>query len=99
MYTHVLGLTISALILAYGAGDAIAQDRMAPQSDQQQTQSHPMGEGGAGTMRQGGMMGGGMMGHGMMGGGAIGRNNLIAGVSGGSRTNFQGNGRQQRWPA
>ena len=72
MYTHVLGLTISALILAYGAGDAIAQDRMAPQSDQQQTQSHPMGEGGAGTMRQGGMMGGGMMGHGMMGGGAMG---------------------------
>jgi hypothetical protein len=62
MYTHVLGLTISALILAYGAGNAIAQDRMAPQSDQQQTHSHPMGEGGAGTTRQGGMMGGGAMG-------------------------------------
>jgi len=72
MYTHVLGFMISALILAYGAGDAIAQERMAPQADQQQMQSHPMGEGGAGTMRQGGMMGGGMMGHGMMCGGAMG---------------------------
>jgi hypothetical protein len=27
MYTRVLGLTISALILAYGAVGAIAQDR------------------------------------------------------------------------
>ena len=61
MYTRVLGLTISALILAYGAGDAIAQDRMTPQPDQQQTQSHPMGQAGAGTMGQGGMMGRGMM--------------------------------------
>jgi hypothetical protein len=98
MYTHVLGLTISALILAYGAGDAIAQDRMAPQSDQQQTQSHPMGEEGTGTMGQG-MMGQGMMCRGMMGGSAMGspmmfrmirtdgrrrRGNFIAGVSGGS---------------
>jgi hypothetical protein len=62
MYTRVLGLMISALILAYGAVGAIAQDRMTPQPDQQQTQSHPMG---------GGMMGGGMMGRGMMGGGAM----------------------------
>jgi hypothetical protein len=74
MYTRVLGLTISALILASGALSAIAQDRMTPQPDQQQTQPHPMGQEGAGMMGQGmgggmgrGMMGG-MMGHGMMGG-------------------------------
>ena len=86
MYTRVLGLTISALILAYGAVGAIAQDRMTPQPDRQQTQSHPTGQEGTGTMGQGsmtgggaeggmmgrGMMGGGMMGHGMMGGGAMG---------------------------
>ena len=86
MYTRVLGVTISALILAYGAVGAIAQDRMRPQPDQQQTQSHPMGQEGTGRMAQGsmtgggadggmmgrGMMGGGMMGHGMMGGGAMG---------------------------
>jgi hypothetical protein len=68
MYTRVLRLTMS-LILAYGASAAIAQDRMTPQPDQQQTQSHPMGQQeGAGMMG----MGGGMMGHGMMGGGAMG---------------------------
>jgi hypothetical protein len=86
MYTRVLGVTISALILAYGAVGAIAQDRMRPQPDQQQTQSHPTGQEGTGRMGQGsmtgggaeggmmgrGMMGGGMMGHGMMGGGAMG---------------------------
>src|SRR4249919_2772174 len=73
MYTRVLGLTISALILAYGAVGAIAQDRMTEQPDQQQMQSHPMDHEDAGTMGQGGMMGRGMMGghmtgHGMMGG-------------------------------
>ena len=67
MYTRVLELTISALILASGAVGAIAQDRMTPQPDQQQTQSHPMGQEGSGTMGQGRMMG-----HGMMGGGAMG---------------------------
>jgi hypothetical protein len=77
MYTRVLGLTISALILAYGAVGAIAQDRMTQQPDQQQMQSHPMGQEDAGTMGQGGMMGRGMMGghmtgRGMMGGGAMG---------------------------
>ena len=50
MYTRVLGVTISALILAYGAVGAIAQDRMRPQPDQQQTQSHPMGQEGTGRM-------------------------------------------------
>ena len=72
MYTRVVRLTISALILAYGAVAAMAQDRMTPQPDQQQTQSHHMGQEGGGTIGQGGMMGGGMMGHGMMGGGAMG---------------------------
>jgi len=72
MYTHVLGLTTSALILAYGAVGAIAQDRMTSEPDQQQAQSRPMGHEGAGTIGQGGMMGGGMMGRGMMGGGAMG---------------------------
>ena len=67
MYTRVLGLTISALILAYGAVGAIAQDRMTQQPDQQQMQSHPMGQEDAGTMGQGGMMGRGMMGGGAMG--------------------------------
>ena len=67
MYTRVLGLTISALILAYGAFGAIAQDQMTQQPDQQQMQSHPMGQEDAGTMGQGGMMGRGMMGGGAMG--------------------------------
>ena len=78
MCTRVLGFTMSALILAYGAlgAIAIAQERMTPQPDQQQTQSHPMSEEGTGTTGQGmmcrGMMGGGMMGGGMMGGSATG---------------------------
>jgi hypothetical protein len=66
MYTRVLGLTISALILAYGAVGAIAQEKT-QQPDQQQMQSHPTGQEGAGTMGQGGMMGRGMMGGHMTG--------------------------------
>ena len=38
MYTRVLELTIYALILAYGAVGAIAQERMTQQPDQQQMQ-------------------------------------------------------------
>ena len=72
MYTRVLGVTVSALVLAYGAVGALAQDQMPLQPDQQQAQFHPMGQEGAGTMEHGGMMGGGMMGRGMMGGGAMG---------------------------
>ena len=72
MYRRVLGLTISALMLAYGAVGAIAQDRMTSQPDQQQAQSHPLGHEGAGTAGQGGMMGGGMMGRGMMSGDGLG---------------------------
>ena len=67
MYRLLLGLTISALMLAYGAVGAIAQDRMTSQPDQQQAQSHPMGHEGAGTMEHGGMMGRGKMGGGAMG--------------------------------
>ena len=66
MYRRVLGLTTSALILAYGTVGAMAQDRMTPAPDQQM-QSHPMGQEGAGTTMGGGMMGRGMMGRGMMG--------------------------------
>ena len=69
---RVLGLTISALILAYGAVGAIAEDRMTQQPDQQQMQSHPMGQEDAGTMGQGGMMGRGMMGGHMTGRGMMG---------------------------
>jgi hypothetical protein len=67
MYTRVLGLTVSAIILAYGAVSAIAQDRPTTRPDQQQMQAHPMGQEGASPMRQGGRTGGGMMGPGMMG--------------------------------
>jgi hypothetical protein len=72
MYARVLGLTISAVILAYGADGALAQDRMMPQPVQQQAQSQPTGQEGSGMMGHGGTMAGGMMGHGMMGGGAMG---------------------------
>jgi Ca2+-binding EF-hand superfamily protein len=71
MYARILGLTISALILAYGSVGAIAQDRMMPQPVQQQMQSPPTGQEGAGMMGHGGMMGG-SMGRGMTGGGAMG---------------------------
>ena len=70
MYARVLGLTISALILASGAVGALAQDRMMPQPVQQLAQAQPTGPEGSGMMRHG-MMGGGM-GHGMMGEGMMG---------------------------
>ena len=71
MYSRILALTTSALILAYGTVGAFAQNQMAPQPDQQQMQSHPMGQERAGTMGHGDMMGD-MMGRGMMGGGVTG---------------------------
>jgi hypothetical protein len=83
MYTRVLGLAISALILAYGAVGAIAQDRATPQSDQQQMQSHPMGHDETGTTAQGGTMQGGMMGHGMMGHEMMGGHMMGRGMMGG----------------
>lgn len=67
MYGRILGLTTSVLILAYCTVGAFAQNQMTPQPDQQQMQSHPMGQEGAGTMGHGGMMGHGMMGGGQMG--------------------------------
>lgn len=72
MYTRVLGLTVSAVILTYGVVGAMAQERMTTQPDQPQVQSHPMGQEGASPMGQGGMMGGGMMGHPMMRAGMMG---------------------------
>jgi hypothetical protein len=76
MYSRIFGITTSALILAYGTVGAFAQNQATPQPEQQQMQSHPMGQEGAGAMGHGSMMGGGMMEHmmgrGMMGGGAMG---------------------------
>jgi hypothetical protein len=71
MYARVLGLTISAVILACGPVAALAQDQTMPQPVQQLAQAQPTGQEGSGMMGRG-MMGGGMMGHGMMGGGAMG---------------------------
>ena len=75
MQQHVLVLTTSAFILAYGAIAASAQGPMMPmpQPDQLQTQQQPMGQGRPGMMEQGDMMGRGMMGQGgMMGRGMMG---------------------------
>jgi EF hand len=69
MYSRILGLATSALILAYGTVGAFAQDQMTPQPDQQQMQ-HPMGH--EGTIGHGSMMGHMMEHHGMMGGGMMG---------------------------
>ena len=82
MYTRVLGLTISALILAYGAVGAMAQDQATPKSDQQHWQSYPMGHEETGTTEQGGMMQGGMMGHERMGGHMMGRGMMGRGAMG-----------------
>ena len=71
MYARALELTISAVMLTYGAVGALAQDRMIPQPVQQQAQAQPTGQEGSGMMGHG-MMGGGMMGRGMVGGGAMG---------------------------
>ena len=70
---RVLGITISALTLAYGGVGAMAQSQ-----PDQQGHSHSADQGGGGTttgqgdMMSGGMMGRGMMGRGMMGGGMMG---------------------------
>ncbi|MEH2513658.1 hypothetical protein V1291_005012 [Nitrobacteraceae bacterium AZCC 1564] len=80
MGTRILGITVSALILAYGVVGATAQERMTPQTGQQQMQSEQEEdeEGGSTTGQGGGMMERGamergmrahMMRHGMMGGG------------------------------
>ena len=64
---RVLGITISALTLAYGTVGAMAQ----PQPDQQ-AHSHSTDQRSGGATAQGDMMCGGMMGRGMMGGGMMG---------------------------
>jgi hypothetical protein len=64
---RVLGITISALTLAYGAVGAMAQ----PQPDQQ-AHSHSTDQGSGGATAQGDMMCGGMMDRGMMRGGMMG---------------------------
>jgi EF hand domain-containing protein len=71
MQKHVLVLTTSAFMLAYGAIAASAQEPMPPPPDQLQTQQQPMGQEGRGMMGQGGMMGRGMMGQGGMVGGGM----------------------------
>lgn len=86
---RLLGLTISALMLTYGAVSAMAQ----PQPDQQ-AESHSMDQEAVGTtgqsgMGQGGMMcegmmGRGMMDRGMMGGGMMGRGMTGGGMMGGA---------------
>ena len=74
MDTRILGLPISALILAYGTLGAMAQDRTTAQHPQQQIQSHPMGHEEQAATGQGdtpaghGAMEGHMMGRAMMGG-------------------------------
>ncbi|MDE1935375.1 EF-hand domain-containing protein [Bradyrhizobium sp.] len=71
MYSRILGLTTSALILAYGTIGAFAQSQTtAPEPDKQMMQSHPMSQGTGPTGHEG-MMGGGMMGR-MMGRGMMG---------------------------
>jgi hypothetical protein len=61
MDTRIVGLTISAIILAYGTVGAVAQDQLHP--DQQQVQSQPMKqEGGHEAMMGHGMMRAGMKG-------------------------------------
>ena len=59
MRRHVLLLTTSTFILAYGAMAATAQGPMAPQPDQHPPQQVTPGQ--EGSMAQGGMMGRGMM--------------------------------------
>jgi hypothetical protein len=78
MYSRILGLTTSALILAYGTTGAFAQNQTTvPEPDKQLTQSHPMDQdagmtGHEGMMGHEGMTGGGMMRRGMMNGGMMG---------------------------
>jgi hypothetical protein len=80
MYSRVLGLTSSALILAYGSVGAVAQDEMTTERIQHQMQSPAMGQEGAGPMQQGNMMGGCMMGRGMMGRGMEGQGMMGQGM-------------------
>jgi hypothetical protein len=75
---RAVGVTISALVLAYGAVSALAQ----PQPDQQ-ARSHSMDQEGVGTRGQGGMGQGGMMCGGMTGRSMMGRGMMGGGMMGG----------------
>ena len=69
---RVVGVTISALMLAYGAVSAMAQAQPGQQAQSHSMDQEEVGTTGQGGMGQGGMMGRGMMGRGMMGGGMMG---------------------------
>ena len=65
---YLLGLTISALVLACSAVGARAQSQPDQQAHSHGADQEGRGTTGQGGMGQGGMMCGGMMGRGMMGG-------------------------------
>lgn len=69
---RVLGITISALTLAYGTIAAMAQSQPDQQAHSHGTDQGSDGATAQGEMMCGGMMGRGMMGRGMMGGGMMG---------------------------
>jgi hypothetical protein len=86
MEKHILAVAASALILAWGAAPASAQQSpgspMMQPPAQQQMQQAPSQEapgmmGPGGMMRHGMMRPGGMMGHGMMGRGMIGHASMM----------------------
>jgi hypothetical protein len=69
---RVLGVTISALVLAYGHVGAMAQTQPGQQAQSHSMDQEEVGTTGQGGMGQGGMMCGGMKGRGMMGRGMMG---------------------------
>ncbi|KRR13423.1 hypothetical protein CQ12_09880 [Bradyrhizobium jicamae] len=69
---RVVGVTISALVLAYGAVGAMAQPQPGQQAQSHSMEQEEVGTTGQAGMGQGGMMCGGMMGRGMMGRGMMG---------------------------
>ena len=75
---RVLGITISALTLAYGG--AMAQ----PQPDHHPQSHNSVDQRGGGTTGQGDTMCGGMMGRGMMGRGMMGGGMMGGGMTGGA---------------
>lgn len=93
MSMRALALTATAFILACSSVGVVAQERTTPQPDQQQVQSPPASQQGAGMMGQHGMMGqgsmagqGGMMGHDMMSHDMMGGHMMGRGMMGGGAT-------------
>jgi EF hand len=64
---RAVGVTLSALVLAYGTVSAMAQTQPNQQDRSHSTDQEEVGTTGQGGMGQGGMMCGGMMGRSMMG--------------------------------